>query len=141
MDVSGTIRISRVFSNAENGDYVMIEIRDEVSGVHFFRGRMTLEDYANSSFGSDRPIQGTFQGADRIGAVREHKTVFVPDVRGGYRCDKATAQAAVATFEVEGWRASLEDFGNSHKSRTENGQKGYMVSFRRHVRNGVPIDG
>ena len=137
--VQARMRISRVHCN-QGGDFVSLELEDTVSGVHFASAEMAMDDFAQAMFGMSRPLDVKLRGINLIGATPENKTVFVPDVRATYSRDDAAAKAAIAPFEVDGWRGRLSDFGNHHKSTTVGGQKGYMVIFSRFVRDGVPVN-
>lgn len=68
-----------------------------------------------------------------IGQRREHKEIHVPIIsskgQNEWGSRSEIAKQSVAPFEVDGWKASSNDFGNQHK---HNGD-GYRVGFSRLV--------
>lgn len=73
-------------------------------------------------------------GIDRLGKVRQVKSEFVPAKGARYEADwEETRQSALAPFEVEGWRARRDDYGNYHRHARQDDVEGYTVSFERYI--------
>jgi hypothetical protein len=117
-----------------------IEVADEISSALVLRAEISGEEFANAlATLAYRPCSVTYYGIDVIGMKREHKTEIVPELpefkgKYGKNDQKQHASYAVAPFEVDGWKAYLPDFGNSHCA--VNG--GYKVNFSRHVSTSEP---
>jgi hypothetical protein len=123
----GKLSISRRSSNVED-DYFVIEIEDGASGTTGAVARLSPAALALAISGVHAVSADVEWYTDRIGMRAEVKSENVPC--NGYALTKAEKQAAVAPFEVDGWKADLEDVGNHHR-RTANG---YRVNFRRWVK-------
>lgn len=122
--VNGKITISRWHGNQEPRDGITIEVTDETSGIRFLEVGMTLEAFAQAVTGlSHQPCEIELRGIENVGKVRELKTEVVPF---NYSSDKP---AALAPFEVDGWKGYAGDLGNPHKVA----DGGYRVSFTRYV--------
>lgn len=138
----GRIRISRVSSTGSDGDYVQLTMYDEKSRIQFLTANIPIDSFGRVvTGGPETECQVELRGVERIGCTHEHKTEFVPGTVSYTKGDRnAVAQAAIAPFEVDGWRAHLSDFGNQHRSKEKDGVKGYNVTFHRYVRpDGTPV--
>jgi hypothetical protein len=126
----------RVGIHRNSSDEVSIELTDRDSGTRFFRGVMTLEDFARAITGqSEVSIAGAdLRGLDRLGMMMEVKTekVDVPKNYAAYSSpDFAQDHAAwCAPFEVDGWQPDIDVRFNHHRSTG----KTYLTHFRRWVR-------
>jgi hypothetical protein len=139
--MKGKISISRPSGNGPTR--IRIEIDDALSGVQFFRGEMTLTNFALAlTARGDCPIDFEYRpGALKlIGFKREHKTELVPipiepdDWRKRDQF-KATAKKAIAAFAVDGWEPRYDDVTNSH-NRREGGEANvqlYAIGFTRWI--------
>lgn len=131
--VRGTLTISRP-RGGDGPDYAEIKVYDESSSTGFVTVRVALEQFAEALFGLSN-VECEFDlRAARVGKIREHKTEIVPlDGKGYYAYGSAerkqVAAAALAPFEVDGWKGHVDDLFNQHR-HTPNG---YRVTFVRYV--------
>lgn len=131
------------------GDTIRISIEDDSSRVQFVECDVTPHDFAMAVFGRGNvPASFETAGLNLIGTKAENKTELVPfdahkyqRERSAFEGDDVEARtpavlAALKSFEVDGWRASVSDMWNSHR-REKGGQR---VTFFRHVRaDGTPV--
>lgn len=124
----GKVSISR-YSGGKKGHGISIELQDDSSHVKVFRLEMTPEAFGNAVTGFGYQ-DCTFDMWDTklVGMQVETKTEYVE--YDSYTRDIPKMQAAVAVFEVDGWKATLEDLCNHHRKSN----KGYLVGFRRYVK-------
>ena len=127
MKLAGKLSIARRTSNMEP-EYFVIEVEDVASGIEAVTIRVSPADLALALSGrSNVPVEIEWH-TENVGMRAETKTEVVSC--RGYDLTKAQKRAAVAPFEVDGWRADVEDVGNRHRST---GDSGYRVTFRRWV--------
>lgn len=104
------ISISRS-TNSHGPNMVSISIEDRTSGIEFFDGDMTLEDFGSLVTGlSMRPIQAEVRGLQFIGKkqVHEPRKVVLPSSLGGYRSrNEEVAPWIAANCQEEGWMLDL----------------------------------
>lgn len=127
------LRISR-YSSSE-GHIIAIEITDSASHVAFAEIEMTCEDFAKAVTGMDGMTGDlTTRRLDLVGKRREHKRELVPfDGRCATGPMTDEERAALAPFQVDGWKARLDDLRNGHR-RTRHGDGwAHRVSFVRYV--------
>lgn len=129
----GTISISRVSSNQEP-DYICVEIRDERAGVIVAMAKLPLENFAAAVTGlGHRPCELTFFDLSKVGMIRENKTetinfsVGILDARMRLSDE---ARAAMAPFEVDGWKGNPPDLANPHHRLSDGSHR---VNFERWV--------
>lgn len=137
--LKGTLSISRISGGGE-ADEIRVTVRDESSGIEFVEARMSLEQFAQTMFGSrESECSFTLRGVDLVGSIAENKTELVPYDLFKDRSEKAQAKA-LKPFEVDGWVARGTDISNNHY-RTEVGGKPHQaVVFFRHVtKEGKPL--
>ena len=127
MKLAGKLSIARRTSNMEP-EYFVIEIEDAASGTEAVSVRVSPADLALAISGrANVPVEVEWR-VDNVGKRAETKTEIVRCKIGA--TDRAK-RAAAAVFEVDGWRADLEDLGNGHRAT---GDGGYRVTFRRWVK-------
>ncbi len=131
------LTISRTTSS-HRGDRIAVRITDELSGISFVELSLPLAAFAAAVTGmGDVHAEAEIHGLDLIGQKHESKTETVPfdPSQLGYGAEKgaftAMLTAAVAPFEVDGWKADLDRTYNMHRVR--DGMKGYEVHFHRYV--------
>lgn len=119
--LKGRLTISKPhYSSGE--DSVEITLVDELSGIEAFMIKATLEDFAKALFSSGhKPCEYEYVPNAPLGMLREYKTelVFVPSrySASSFFNDKKredSGERFVASFEVDGWKASLSDLSNNH---------------------------
>lgn len=131
------ISINRTTSN-RGSDYVRVELIDEASRCILARAYLGLEAFGLAVTGaSEQPCTVTlFEGAP-IGKHHEVKQELVPwpyPVVFNEHSVLELAQAAVAPYEVDGWRCMrLADAQNGHKVVWQNDQRFVTFSFERYV--------
>lgn len=117
-------------------DTVSIQVNDEVSGTRVIDVRVPVEDFARALMGLNG-VGCTFSLLSRVvGKRRELKELFVvvPDSGFNKESRKRVAAEAVRPFEVDGWKASLDDALNHHRVvRWEDNGKVVRVRFTRFV--------
>jgi hypothetical protein len=140
--VKGEVRLGHVHSNGPEGDYVVIEIEDDVSGIRFLSLKIANKDTSKFFLHKATPCEVELQGLELIGCTREVKYEFVPRLKHArpYEHRDADAQDALAPFEVDGWKGSNSCYGNGHRSAKKGDVDGYSVLFSRYVRaDGTPV--
>jgi len=127
--VKGHISISRRTGGGVP-ESVHIEIEEDNSGIRFVDIELTLEGFARAITGHGNvPGKLTVRGLDRVGWNAENKTEEVPyDLYS----DERNPKAALAPYEVNGWRARSGDLENGHCQVP--GKKAQRVVFFRHVK-------
>lgn len=132
----------RVSINRNSNDEVSIELTDRDSGTRFFRGVLTLEDFARAiTAQSELPFaRADVRGLERLGTVEEVRTelVPVPEDFEPYRCDNFSKVHAewVKPYEVDGWKADIDARWNGHRGGSRGGT--YTTHFRRWVQKETP---
>lgn len=135
----GTARVSiHRSSGGAAGPMITISIEDALSGTCFCEVELTPEEFGNAVTGSSSRPGSFILHAGSVGKVHEHKSEVIPFsacVQEAGWDREQRKQAAVAPFEVDGWKADLGDLGNGHKSA---GRDAYRVTFHRYV--DPPVD-
>lgn len=125
---------------------IAITVEDDASSTRVLELTVPLADFAEALTGRYLSnVAGRIWPAP-VGAVLEVKQEVVPfkDRDVPYTKDRAARDAhpavaaALAPFEVDGWRAHRDDLFNGHRSVSPDSQR---VTFRRHVdpETGKPI--
>lgn len=133
----------KVSIGRNSNDAITIELTDRDSGTRFFRGEMTLEDFARAVTGqTELPLaKADVRGLDRLGLVQEVKELMVPIPDGyePYRHDDFAKDHAawVRPYEVDGWTADTDTRFNHHRGGRNGGQS-YKTYFRRWVKKETP---
>lgn len=111
------IRISRISSNNER-DLINITVHDE-NFIEFFDGVISVEDYGYliSGFGVDVDLE--LRDLNIVNRIKENKKIEIqmPKEYGEtYDSEKRRhiALKAVKPFEIDGWKAELNNISNSH---------------------------
>jgi hypothetical protein len=123
---------------SSNGVYG-IRIEDVKSGVAFVEIELTGEQFAEMITSKSTDGLASYRALDRVGLRAEHKTECVP-----FHCyrqydDEAAQTAALAPFEVDGWRAQRDDLRNGHRTVKDVAVPTQRVTFHRHVHDdGTP---
>ena len=122
---------------------IRIRIRDTDARVEFVELTMTLADFASAVTGLDvyHGMTAEVRGLDRVGTIAENKTELVPyDKYASLQATNderdAAEDAALAPYEVDGWRAgrgSSGDLRNQHRLETVEGMRCMRVAFFRNV--------
>lgn len=123
----------------EGASDVRIALTEERSGIQFLKIHMSLEEFGRMLH-NPTTAQCTFEvrGLDRLGWLREHKTVVVLIGDGGVSSKDAEAQDAIlAPYETQGWRGDRSDLTNSHRQVHTTDGLAARVSFTRHVPPGT----
>ena len=126
MDAKGTLRISRT-SSTRGPDKITIAVVDEKSRVQFLTTSMPLEDFAQAVTGLLVDVDMELH-IERLGKTREHKRELVPF--DSLSLTEGDIDAALAPFEVFGWKGRGEDMTNHHNRNSDGKQ---LVSFTRYV--------
>lgn len=151
MKLSGKITISCPSGGAGERS-IRLEFIDDTSRVHFLAGEMSLADFTLCIAGhSYTPITFELRRPDLVGMRHEHKQETVAfdhpheaiarDRRGRDDAERSPlVDAALAPFEVEGWRGQPSDLLNHHR-RLEGRREHFKVAFHRFVdpATGQPI--
>jgi hypothetical protein len=132
----GKLSIGRVQSNMEP-DFIEISVTDTKSGCFVIRTKVDLQSFAEAITNLGyRPCTFEYYKNAPIGMKKEVKHAFVAGECPYYK-DKEKQRTAkekfIKPFEVDGWEAYYDDFGNHHHFKREEGVQGYMVSFHRFV--------
>jgi len=135
---SGKIRIGQPHTGGadEPERPIRIEITDSTSGVRFCTVHLSPAEFAGILTGTNEECALELY-LSTVGMQLESKDVFVPVVLSetidDFSADtrKLIAEASLAPFEVDGWKARPGDFGNHHRGSYE---KGFRVVFHRHVK-------
>ena len=110
-------------------DKINIRIDEEQSGAGVIV-EFSLEEFARVVTGlSMMGIQATWQSPERLGLVRNYKTIPVLRVQGAEGPD---LEASLAPYETEGWIGQRADLRN-HNNRNRGEQDIYRVGFVRWV--------
>lgn len=142
IEVKGEVRLGIVLTNADDGDYWTIEIKDDTSSVRFAKLKIKAADVPKLFAQRHTPCEIELSNLDMIGTTRETKSEFVPGELTEYRRNERRIQEleAVMPYEIDGWKARQGDFGNGHRSAKRDGVNGYNVTFIRFVRpDGTPV--
>jgi hypothetical protein len=126
---TASIVITRA-SSSESNVYVL-RINDDMSGVVVCEIHMTAEQFAaalTAQHVAGIPVE--WPGAGLIGKVREVKQELVFVRTGSDATEKERVVAAIAAYEVDGWRGRAADATNHHRHR---GGGRYDVTFTRFV--------
>lgn len=112
-----------------------ILITDSISGCVAAHVSLSLTDFALALTGMgyvDCDLE--FNDSGVVGMVAENKTELVPIPAEHPYNREAWSIAALAPFEVDGWKAREGDITNGHNFvRTKNGMTFQRVVFFRHV--------
>lgn len=126
--LKGKISLSRYTSNVRP-DGVTISLIDESSGVQCVEIEISIETLGYIITGLSHQ-ECTFEWRpDFVGMIRENKTEIIPFTATNYKTRDQESAAALAPYEVDGWKGSITDMTNGH-CRTPSGQR---VGFRRFV--------
>ena len=101
-------------SGRDDDQEVHLQLTDEVSGCRVLEVNMSLAEWAKATFSSSGSGTMEIYDAAPLGKKREVKEelVPVPEFSSG---DKGWADAALKTFEVDGWVGRKDDLFNHHK--------------------------
>lgn len=139
--MKGRININRM-SGGGTPDEMRIEVIDASSRIHFLVAKCTPEAMMLALTGrGDVEIEFELVGAELIGSEQENKTEEVPfDCYKG-RNDSARKRAALKPFEVDGWKARVEDLDNGHCRVDKSNPPRQKVVFHRWVnaKTGKPV--
>ena len=106
--------------------YMRMEIEDATSGIRFCELEIGMYDYAFLTTGLHGvSAKCTLRGLEDVGKSVEGKKEIIPRPEDTPEAIKA----ALAPYEVDGWKAYPPDLTNYHNS-VEGGQS---VSFHRYV--------
>jgi hypothetical protein len=113
----------------KNPQPVRVEVEDTRAGVRFLSLRMTSEALAEALVGSMQ-VDCEFElgGLQNVGKQSEHKRERVGPLE--WNSTDEEVRAAIAVYEVDGWRGRVEDAHNWH-NRNREGL--YEVSYYRWV--------
>ena len=130
MKLRGRITIGHFTSN-DGPDGWHIEIIDETSRTHLVSLVMSEKDFATCLGGrGEVPCSFEFR-PDCAGLYMESKTEWV--LWSGEYNDHKGQRAAVAKWEVDGWRGDANDLRNNHNRHPDSANKSYRVRFWRYV--------
>src|SRR3990167_5932235 len=95
--------------------FVSLRIEDEASRTLIVEVELSWEQWGKLVTGRTA-VNGLplVLMADRAGLKYEHKTEKVPLAKCAYADRQATAERAVAPFEVDGWAGHYRDWLNHH---------------------------
>ena len=131
----GRITISRIQGrDLPANEVVRITLVDDVSTLHAVEVSMSLESFAECVLGLGHShCTFKFNNSVFVGtSVGESKTEVVPTK--AYSLTPKQVDAALVPFEVDGWRARVEDMTNHHCTvRNKDGSYGQKVVFFRNV--------
>ena len=142
-----SLRISRYYGG-KRGDGVSIEVKDSASNVQFLSLDLSIEQFgrAVTSMLVDE-LECTVRGAHLLGMRHEVKHELVPfncykDGGRGSSDPNSAELAALAPFEVDGWRGNHIDLRNGNRTKREGDKRFQEVVFRRHVdpATGQPVE-
>lgn len=119
-------------SSTREGDRVNITLTDEISGVQFFDGMMSLEEFALAVTGLDcRPIEAEIRGTEYIGKkyVFERRSVELPEqFQTSYYSKRGELEEWMeANLQEEGWL--LSTYLGSQGSFTRNKEGKQLVNY------------
>jgi hypothetical protein len=127
--LAGAITISRP-SGGETR-YIRIALEDRLSSIEFLEIEIPLEAFAEAVTGlayTDCVFE--LRGLDKVGKRREHKHEMVP-LPKSYGLTDEEIDAALAPFEVDGWKGSHYDAKNSRNYVHGSGKS--RIGFVRYV--------
>lgn len=127
--VEGQITISRPSANSCE-PYISIILRDKRAACEVLEVEIGLAEFAMALTGLghvDCEIEWHPARLARLGMIHEHKTELLPKLSPG--AGAAEKAAAVAPYEVNGWRAVIDDLVNRHYYRGDS----VLVTFHRYV--------
>lgn len=125
--------ISSVSSNKEPFRYIRLRLTDSVSGTTIADVDFSFEEFAKALMSSTGQGIASWN-TQNLGKKRQVKTesVFVP--KGEYKSRNERAKAAIAPFEVNGWRGYVNDATNHHRRESSTSEGDWQtVSFTRFV--------
>lgn len=126
--LNGHITVSR--SNSHDGDAIHITISDKLSGLQFFDGTMSLEDFGAAVTGLGHcHIEFEARGLQNVGKKCETKELVFPCEEGSIY-DKSWAEANAQKFADEGWTADRH-FRSQNSIRKHSDGKYYAHGFQR----------
>lgn len=132
MKLQGKITICRTTGSGE--DAVTIRIRDTDAGIDFAVAELTMTNFGYAVTGRGAtPCELEVRGLEKVGMVREHKTesiAFEGRVLGRDMATSPEAKAALAPFEIDGWKGFPTDLANRNR-RSKAGNQ--LVTFERWV--------
>jgi hypothetical protein len=124
--LKGKIIISRASGGQADDKPIHISIEDDLSGCRVLDIYMALDEFAKSITASYGAADIQHFPMSPIGKKVENKSEIVP-FNWTLRTSKEEEDAALAPFEVDGWKARRSDLTNHH-CRTNKGQR--VVFFR-----------
>ena len=128
----GKLTITSTHDSAKQ--WIEIRLEDATSSVTFLEVRVELAPFAEALVGhAHQPCSFAVRHIEQVGKVRETKEERVPCTWQAHTSPEhhlAQQRAALAPFEVEGWRGNPDDLGNRHRGSAEHG---YFVRFTRFV--------
>jgi hypothetical protein len=134
----GQLTITRTMNGRDDQFPITIRLTDGSSGVQAVEIHISLADFAETLTGlAHVPCEFEWNDTGTVGKVHEHKKEIVWIPRGA-ETDGVIA-AALAPFEVDGWRAYRPGCTNPHcvvgREPPGKGEKGdwYKVTFHRYV--------
>lgn len=115
-----------------DGSGVRIYVIDESSGCAVIEIDISHEQFGKAVTGRGDCECTMELTPENAGKKHEHKTEAVAWKWSGHRNrdDDPTKDAALAPFEVDGWRGSRSDLGNHHRQLRDGT---YNVTFHRYV--------
>jgi hypothetical protein len=126
------ILATKIISHTEP-DFVQLRIVDDLSGNIICDTKILLEQFATMLFSSPASCEVTRWPNAPIGLVRQSKTEFVPfSVTRKYK-DREKVKRFLKPFETDGWEGYPDDLFNENRLTEQDGKRGYMVTFSRHV--------
>jgi hypothetical protein len=123
-----SVSISRSTGGGQ-ADRINIRIDEEQSGAGV-NVEFSLEEFAQVVTGlSMTGVRATWQNPERLGLVRQYKTLPIPRLAGEEGPD---LEASLAPYETDGWIGQRADLRN-HNNRNRGEQDVYRVGFVRWV--------
>ena len=126
--LQGKLTISRL----SPGNEISIKLQDVLSSAQAVEIRITPEQFALALTGLGY-VDCTFEmTSTHVGKERQYKRqwIFVDENFRFGRMTNEQAQSLVERYEIDGWKARLSDFMNSHNLDMEGN---YSVSFTRYI--------
>lgn len=138
--ISGIGNISINRCSGTDGYVCRIEINDGSSSCRIIEMELSFEALGQAITGlSFQPVKFNLYGSDHIGKKHEYKTELVKIQRDiiGWKPDEdslAKLSEALKPYEVDGWKARIDDAFNHHLTRlTDDGCVEVTMGFDRWV--------